>query len=259
MPSRGEVAHQHRRRQAAVDLELAERSRLAALEPSCSLRSVARILMFHGVGLLGEVVAEQHRERVRLLAARARRAPDVEPLDRRHGPRISSGRISSRSGLQRVHVAEERRLVGGHRLDDLGAQRSRRRRDQALRPARRPSRDPPGGRSAPDESRRGTPCRASSTIADSLRTRSRRKSNWVAVMVLIATLNFPTRAHRPTRLRDRRPDLVERQDSVGEAGVDDGARHAPHDAASPRPGRRSGPPARVERGAPVSGRPGPCR
>ncbi len=73
----------------------------------------------------GEVLPDDHRDRVRLLAGRAGGAPDRElALCLPPGDHLGEQLCPER--FERVHVAEERGLVRGHRGDDLAVQPVRR-------------------------------------------------------------------------------------------------------------------------------------
>src|SRR6266540_2634155 len=117
----GEVLDEHGGRQPAVDLELA----VAALPGAGEHRGrqVGRQDADLPPGQLAEVLGQEHRQAVGLLAARAGGRPDVQatlapaPLDQA-GQDLLAQRLPER------RVAEEQRLVGGDRLDHLGVQRA---------------------------------------------------------------------------------------------------------------------------------------
>src|SRR5690242_8030093 len=68
-------------------------------------------------GKLGEVLTQCHRDRVRLLPGRRCTRPDPQrPLRRARGDQLRKHNLSQR--VEGVLVAEERRFVGCHRLDD---------------------------------------------------------------------------------------------------------------------------------------------
>jgi hypothetical protein len=116
-----EVLHQHRRGEAAVDLDL-------PVLPGARLREhlfvqVRREDADVPVEQLREVLAEQHRDAVGLLARRRGGRPDGESA--LLGP--AREQLRKQDVAERVEgmpIAEERRLVGGHRLDHLALQRA---------------------------------------------------------------------------------------------------------------------------------------
>ena len=223
----GEVPHEHRRGQPAVDLELAEPAGPGALDH-----------------LAGEVGGGDRDPARRRWAARPRAAsrsctapgrwsrPPTRSAAARPGPRAASSagstvEVSAVNGSPSrnhevslvVSASTIRRVLSGS-----GRAAHRRRRASRRRAGRA------CGRSAAAGPRPGTPCPAARTIALSRCTSSRTQSKLVAVRVI----GHPRRA-APAAARagqvplDGLGDPVQRQDLVGEAGLGDRAGHAPDD------------------------------
>jgi hypothetical protein len=115
----GEVADQQRRRQAPVHLQLGVPGGGRSLQDLAG--QVGAEDPDVPTGDLGEAGAQEHRQRVRLLPRRAGGRPEREAALGGTG----SDERREQVLLERdegVDVAEERRLVRGHRLDHLGVE-----------------------------------------------------------------------------------------------------------------------------------------
>ena len=114
-----EKFHQQLHRQPALHLELAVDAGLGLFQHigrqigGDNVDAVARERRTH--------TFDRHRQRIRLLPGRGRRAPDADALFAR--TRGNQGRHNGVAEMiERYLVAEEKGLVGGHRLDHLGAE-----------------------------------------------------------------------------------------------------------------------------------------
>src|SRR5438093_7798433 len=117
-----EVLDQEVGRQAAVDLDLPVQARPGPIEHRGGhIRPDDRDLT---IVQFAEVLADQHRQAVGLLAAGATGRPDEE----RSRQALALDQVRQHVGaetLERSHVSEPGRLVGGQRVDDLLVQRGR--------------------------------------------------------------------------------------------------------------------------------------
>ena len=116
----GEIFHQQPDRQSALHLELAEDAGLRFFQHR--LRQVGGDDLGAPARQQGPGFLQAHRDRVRLLPGGGRRAPDAQGAA--GGARLRQRRKHRLAQMVEWNlVAEEERLVGGHRLDHLRRQR----------------------------------------------------------------------------------------------------------------------------------------
>ena len=94
------------------------------MRSSISARQVGGEQAGRPAGVGRQDVLEQHREAVRLLAAARGAAPDRQPALGGAGPDELRQHVLLHR-VERVVVAEERRLVGRHGVDDAAGERRR--------------------------------------------------------------------------------------------------------------------------------------